>query len=82
MTVTVAKWGNSLAVRIPASEAAKAVLKEGDQVDLTATQKGQLIIQKISKEVNFDHLYAKMTNDNTHSEIDWGESVGRENIEW
>lgn len=82
MTVTVAKWGNSLAVRIPASEAAKAALKEGDEVDLTAAEKGQLIIQKISKEVNFDHLYAQMTTDNTHSEIDWGVSVGRENIEW
>ena len=82
MTVTVAKWGNSLAVRISASEAAKAALKEGDQVDLTATQKGQLIIQKINKDVNFDHLYAKITNDNTPSELDWGESVGRENIEW
>jgi antitoxin MazE len=82
MTVTVAKWGNSLAVRIPASEAAKAAIKEGDEVDLTASQKGRLIIRKINKEANFDHLYAQMTSDNCHSETDWGVSVGRENIEW
>lgn len=30
----VAKWGNSLAVRIPADVAAKLGLKEGDDIDL------------------------------------------------
>lgn len=82
MTVTVAKWGNSLAVRIPAGEAAKAAIKEGDEVDLTALQKGRLIVQKVRKELNFDHLYDQITPENCHSEADWGESVGREKIEW
>ncbi|RIZ67596.1 MAG: AbrB/MazE/SpoVT family DNA-binding domain-containing protein [Methylococcales bacterium] len=82
MTVTAAKWGNSLAVRIPASEAKKASIREGDEVDLTASQKGRLILRKINKEINFDHLYAQMTLDNCHSEIDWGVSVGHEDIEW
>lgn len=34
----VAKWGNSLAVRIPASVVAALRLKEGDQVSVTAKQ--------------------------------------------
>lgn len=80
MTVTVAKWGNGLAIRIPASEAAKASIQEGDEV-ATASQKGRLIVQKVRKEPNFDRLYARITPDNCHTEADWGQSVGREKIE-
>lgn len=82
MTVTVAKWGNSLAVRIPAAEAAKAAIKEGDEVDLTASAKGHLIVKKVRKDINFDSLYAQITPENFHPETDWGQSVGSENVEW
>lgn len=82
MTVTVSKWGNSLAVRIPASEAEKAALQEGDEVDLTASAKGRLIVKKVRKDLNFDSLYAQITPENFHQETDFGQSVGRENIEW
>jgi len=40
----VAKWGNSLAVRIPADVARALDLKEGDQVDLRALESGQLAV--------------------------------------
>jgi len=33
----VAKWGNSLAVRLPASLVQELNLKEGDEIDLRAT---------------------------------------------
>ncbi len=82
MTVTVAKWGNSLAVRIPAAEAAKAAIKEGDEVDLTASAKGRLIVKKVRKDINFDSLYAQITPENFHPETNWGQSVGHENVEW
>ena len=36
----VAKWGNSLAVRLPAELVRKLGLKEGDEVDLTAGEAG------------------------------------------
>lgn len=38
----VAKWGNSLAVRIPASLADAMGLKEGDEISLRAAAKGEL----------------------------------------
>jgi antitoxin MazE len=82
MTVTVSKWGNSLAVRIPASEAEKAAIKEGDEVDLTASEKGRLIVKKVRKDINFDSLYAQITPENFHQQTDWVQSVGRENVEW
>jgi antitoxin MazE len=37
----VAKWGNSLAVRIPASVADALELKEGDEVQMHVAEKGR-----------------------------------------
>lgn len=36
----VAKWGNSLAVRIPADVARQLGLKEGDEIELRASGEG------------------------------------------
>ncbi len=40
----IAKWGNSLAVRIPADVARTLGLKEGDEVDLCALDDKQLAV--------------------------------------
>jgi len=37
----VAKWGNSLAVRIPAEVASAVGLKEGDEVKMHVAEKGR-----------------------------------------
>ena len=37
----VAKWGNSLAVRIPAELVRELELREGDEIDLYSLQPGQ-----------------------------------------
>lgn len=40
----VAKWGNSLAVRIPADVARALNLKEGDEIELRALDSGEVAI--------------------------------------
>jgi antitoxin MazE len=40
----VSKWGNSLAIRIPADVARSLGLKEGDKVDLCALDDGQVAV--------------------------------------
>ena len=40
----VAKWGNSLAVRIPADVARSLGLKEGDDVQLRSAKEGELVL--------------------------------------
>lgn len=45
MHLQVAKWGNSLALRIPAEYARSAGLKEGDSVDASLTPDGGLSIR-------------------------------------
>lgn len=40
----VAKWGNSLAVRIPADVVRELGLKEGDEIELRALDSGELAL--------------------------------------
>jgi antitoxin MazE len=42
--VQIAKWGNSLAVRIPADVAKELGLKEGDEVQLRALDAGEVAV--------------------------------------
>lgn len=43
----VSKWGNSLAVRIPAAVAEQVDLREGDELSVTEAAGGKLELQKI-----------------------------------
>ncbi|CAB3743525.1 hypothetical protein LMG27174_07001 [Paraburkholderia rhynchosiae] len=42
----VAKWGNSLAVRLPASVVEALGLKEGDDIEIYAEQSGAFAVSK------------------------------------
>jgi antitoxin MazE len=44
--VQVCKWGNSLAIRIPAAVVEALGLKEGDEVTLRAAGDGSLVIEQ------------------------------------
>jgi antitoxin MazE len=49
MTMKVAKWGNSLAVRLPASVVDALDLKEGDDVQIGVAEKGRVFeVEKTS----------------------------------
>lgn len=45
MNLHIARWGNSLALRIPAEVARHAGIKEGDRVEATLTADGTLAIR-------------------------------------
>ena len=45
MKIQISKWGNSLALRIPAAIIKEIKLKEGDRVDVTLSKDGSLIIR-------------------------------------
>lgn len=46
----VAKWGNSLAIRIPASVAEALELKEGDEVEVSVAGSRAMEISRADKE--------------------------------
>ena len=52
----IAKWGNSLAVRLPAAVVEAMNLKEGDEVRVTATD-GALSLQRAP---DTDELWARL----------------------
>lgn len=78
MQTQVAKWGNSLAVRIPKALAERARLREGDRLEMTLSEDGSLVLRACRPSFQLDDLLAGITEDNCHCEITWGCSKGKE----
>jgi antitoxin MazE len=76
--VTVKKWGNSAAVRIPAAVMESARLTLDDVVDIR--EEGGCILIEPIRPGGYDlaDLLAGITPENVHGEVDFGESVGKE----
>jgi antitoxin MazE len=74
----LAKWGNSLAVRIPKSVAGTARLQEGDEVTLAVSKDGAIMMTPARRKYQLDELVSKITARNRHDETDWGPQVGKE----
>lgn len=78
MRVTVKKWGNSAAVRLPAS-IMQATQLELDQVVEVREDRGRIVIEPIKpKKYELAELLKDITNKNRHQEIDFGPAAGGE----
>ena len=78
MRTTVKKWGNSAAVRIPATILEAADIRIEDLVDIS--EKGSKIILKPvrSKGYDLDELVDRITPKNLHEAVDSGSPQGKE----
>ena len=76
MQSRIAKWGNSCGIRIPKSIAKELDINEGTAVEINI-QNNNIVISK-ARAYRLDELLAKVTPQNTHSEIDTGKPVGQE----
>lgn len=74
----VAKWGNSLAIRLPKSVQKECQIREGDEVDISVTPTGNVIIKPVGRKKRLEALLNSITPDNLHRETDWGVAVGNE----
>ena len=70
--VQIARWGNSLALRVPREIAARAGLSEGARVDLEASEEGRIIITRSRRRFTLDELLAGMTPEREHALEDDG----------
>lgn len=79
MIVQLAKWGNSLAVRIPAAYAKAIGASEAGKADLSI-EEGRLVLRPIIEEplYDLDALVAGITDNNRHEEMETGTAVGAE----
>ena len=78
MTVQLLKkWGNSPAVRIPAS-VMKAAHLTLDQLVEIRVQNGYVIIKPAAPPLSLNDMIAGITPENRHPEVDFGAPQGRE----
>ena len=78
MQVTMRKWGNSIGVRIPAVILTELNLSAEKKVDVRA-EAGRIIIEPIiDSQETLEQLLGQITPNNLHSEIDFGQPVGKE----
>jgi antitoxin MazE len=74
----VARWGNSLGLRLPKSVAIEAHLDAGDTVSLSVRD-GAIVVKPARPTYSLEAIVAGITKRNRHEEIDWGAApVGRE----
>jgi len=78
MEVLVKKWGNSAAVRIPASVVQAADLKLDQPVDVREEHGCIIIEPKRAPVYALAELVQRITRANMHDAVDTGPPVGRE----
>jgi len=78
MQGVVRKWGNSAAVRLPASVLEAVSLKVNQAVDVRE-EDGRIIIEPISVvPLSLNALVSEITESNRHEEANFGAGVGGE----
>jgi antitoxin MazE len=78
MKVTVKKWGNSLAVRIPAAIMQASQLTLDEVVDVRE-EGGCIVIEPVrQKTYDLDRLVKGTTARNRHGSVDFGVPQGKE----
>ena len=78
MRATVKKWGNSAAVRIPASVMQATRLDLDEAVDVRE-EAGRIVIEPVrTKTYDLGKLLKGITSKNQHEAIDFGPPMGKE----
>lgn len=78
MKAAIKKWGNSAAVRIPASVMQAIHLRLDAEVEVRAEQ-GRIVIEPtLQKTYRLDDLLKGISSKNLHGEVDLGPAEGRE----
>ncbi|WP_428415277.1 AbrB/MazE/SpoVT family DNA-binding domain-containing protein [Pararhizobium sp.] len=82
--VTICKWGNSSAIKLPKAAMNELGLANGDTVDLTVSN-GQMILEKARLQLAppLPEMIAEMDRlgwENEPGTVDWGPDAGSERI--
>ena len=77
MTTQIAKWGNSLGLRLSKSVTHEAQITEGDRVHVSV-RNGTIVIRHSRRTYSLDELVSKITPKNRHAPSDWSRPAGRE----
>jgi antitoxin MazE len=79
--VTVGKWGNNLAVRLPGEVVQAISLRDGECVDISVAD-DEIVIRRVEPRVTLTGLFGGKTPDEWRAQYadayDWGPDLGRE----
>ncbi len=78
MRTRIQKWGNSLGLRIPRSQARQVRVEAGSEVEVSIERGRLVIIPARAPKYRLKDLLDGVTPRNRHDETDWGPGVGRE----
>ncbi|MGH6718922.1 MAG: AbrB/MazE/SpoVT family DNA-binding domain-containing protein [Alphaproteobacteria bacterium] len=78
MALRIARWGNSLAVRLPKTLALDAGLEDGDAGEVGLSNAEAVAIRPAQNRSSLDELVAAITPGNRHGETDWRKPQSRE----
>ena len=77
MLLTVKKWGNSAAIRLPAKVLNAAQVSIEQRVNVRV-QGRRIVIDPAVDEDNLDTLLTQITLENVHDEVSFGPPAGKE----
>ena len=80
MHVQIAKWGNSLGLRLPRALADEVGVTAGERVEITA-EAGVLVVRPLRPRWTLVDLLTNMTPDAMAQAFDWGDGAGRGRID-
>jgi len=79
--VTVGRWGNNLAVRLPGEIVDAIKLRDGEQVEIEAHD-DEVMIRRVRQRVSLEDLFRGRSPGEWRSDYagahDWGTDIGRE----
>ena len=64
MATNVARWGNSLAIRLPKTIAEQAGLREGESLEVKVSEAGDVVLSRTRRRYTLDELVSKITPEN------------------
>lgn len=77
-TTKLARWGNSLALRLPKAVAEDAQLREGDPVTVRVAGEGRVVVTPARRRFKLKELVSRINSKNRHEESAWGRPLGKE----
>ena len=78
MHLTVQKWGNSLALRIPKAVAKQVNVHKGSRMDMSLGANKIILSSRDVKEYSLRALLKKANKKNLHGEASFGKPAGKE----
>ena len=77
MKTRIAKWGNSLALRLPKSVVMSQSLKEGSEVEVIEHEEG-ILLRPATTSYDLSKLLEGIQPSNVHSSIETSKRTGKE----